>query len=285
MNKIMKSKKFILLAILSASTLAITSNDQKSEWVAAETNHLEATKTEHLSQQTTKNAPTKTNKDLNEGYETRSDFEERQRREALQQRQQHQGLSQTKKNVTFTNCFNISDYNDCNFCYQSLQMGPQGCLGQLPDSFNCLMTNYANSCHRCKPGYGLVYTPFYGHTCQPTNLDNNCQIAFGSPKFDFYTCDTCKDGYYVDSTNRGCVKAEDVQVKVENCLWGGFLVNGVRLCRRCQSGYVLNANRTACLGQERDVNDKCLIYDFVKKKCISCDVYNGFSAQLNFTCQ
>ena len=264
-----------LLAVLGILTIGITTKSDQSEWLEAETNQFTPKEHDHPNQP---------------GVESSEDSEEFNRQPAFevilgQESNPSQSSSQSTPNITFKNCFNISQFNSCQFCYNTLQRGPKGCYGAIPADFHCIMTNYASACKRCEPGYGLVYTPFKGHSCQPTKLDDNCQIAYGAPNFDFYVCSTCKAGYYVDETLTGCIKAEDTDMRVENCLWGGWVSNGRRLCRRCQSGYVLNQNRTACLAQERGVNDKCLIYDFENKVCTSCDVYNGFSAQLNRTCQ
>ena len=82
-----------------------------------------------------------------------------------------------------------------------------------------------------------------------------------------------------------CIPTAQVRKPVANCLWGGLYEEvGARsliYCGRCQAGFSLTNNGNAC---EKAKYNGCLRNTPDGSRCFSCDVYDGFSQEGDFSC-
>ena len=121
-------------------------------------------------------------------------------------------------------------------------------------------------------------------TCVPGTIEdcvNELQLA---NKKDL--CITCNNGKYsfIMGTKTGCFGLPEGSAGIKNCLWGGFYRAGKFGCDRCEPGYSLNVDfdhPDSCTLAEVE---GCLFVSGVTKKCAACDVYDGWSMQVDGSC-
>ena len=187
----------------------------------------------------------------------------------------------------------------CELCYRSKPDANGGCGPLLSSSGKCLfypsIPGYGvKGCDRCRPGYALK-TAY--ETCVTTTTIPGCVQEFFN-RFNKPSFLGCLNGYaelegFIGVTKK-CIPASQVPIAIKNCLWGGtyrsasydplrnMKIPAVASCYRCKPGYSLFASSIesykpatirGCLEMRRD-----------GKRCVTCDVYDGYSMQPDFTC-
>ena len=183
----------------------------------------------------------------------------------------------------------------CQECYRSKPNG-HGCGPLLSASDKCLFyfdfpDVGVKGCSRCRPGYALKNNQCIGGTVQ------GCVENFYDSHQGIYECSGCSNGYAElegeSSVTSKCINSFFVQGAIRNCLWGGNYRKGHydRLhnrhippfvsCFRCKPGYTLHLNPSAC---RPSTKPGCLALSEDGTRCASCDVYDGYSMQPDFTC-
>ena len=170
----------------------------------------------------------------------------------------------------------------CSACYrrQKQANGP-GCGPLLPVTDTCLIHYEAPGeklqCGLCREGYGLTLKD----TCVPSNMFN-CVSSGVYPGENDKSCFSCGRGLYPDSNYEYCLPAPEGK-GVEHCEWGTLINSQTIKCNKCSPGYILNFENTACVPIVPHYVGCLQMEGF--GRCISCNVYAGYSMQIDGTCK
>ena len=173
----------------------------------------------------------------------------------------------------------------CWTCYQRRpEQLSRGCGARLPDSDPCAFydsdTKYqVIKCDICKPGFKLVFDEInaskrkcvkgtYQHCTNEVQIAGNTDVCLG-----------CDNQMYFSVDANKCITPAAGKPRIKNCLWGGYYNAGDPRCERCKPGYTLEYLNTC----KRDTIEGCLTAS-VSGRCLSCDVYEGYSMQPDGSC-
>ena len=177
----------------------------------------------------------------------------------------------------------------CQVCYRRKPNAPQsfGCAPLVGDQDKCRFYQYLSYlkqpivCYQCEAGYAFddqtstcIKGTIPGCVSEYKHSDGS-RICYG-----------CKNGYSVLSGRSSrCIPSAQVRKPIANCLWGSLYekggANSLIYCIRCEAGFSLTYDSKAC---EKAKHSDCLRNSFDGSRCSTCDVYDGFSQQDDYTC-
>ena len=183
-------------------------------------------------------------------------------------------------------CFSsrYSDKRYCVDCYLSQPLGTSfGCGPKLSTTDPCAFYHRdlvleKNTCVQCKIGYALKST-----TSQDNPICIGGQVQGCTNERTILgetggSCLSCGDGKYSKLLNSGShyyYQCVSVPNQIENCMWGGRIINNRPYCARCAAGFTLGPNKDSCL----KVSPPGCFAQAFGGACDLCDVYNGYSKQ------
>ena len=165
----------------------------------------------------------------------------------------------------------ISGNNYCFECSEKEELCKTCDVGYYPDkiggcsySDNCEIS-YKGECIKCNENFILVGINNDLKICKSLISEDlkNCEevdIQKG-------ICDSCKEGYYLNSGDQKCIKTE-------NCTESSF-----GFCKKCNSGYYLDKQKNECLLKEEPFTHCIQTLD--GKVCDICDDNYFFDSQNN----
>ena len=177
----------------------------------------------------------------------------------------------------------------CKTCYRRLTDYPGCKQPQLPDSNPCLLYGLLadksgakrSVCTSCKQGFAIDYDGPPSKCIQ--GQIQGCALEFvlrGQ-----HHCQSCLSNQYVDilAGSRRCVSIEK---PISNCKWGGVYLRGQSArCAFCADGYaVTEGGKCKKVGPGNGGMEGCALVDSAAKRCLVCDVFDGWGMQPDGSC-
>ena len=167
----------------------------------------------------------------------------------------------------------------CTACYRRLRVPKGRCGPLLPFADYCLIHTGSpgakSRCGLCRPGYGITTRG----ACAPLDIFDCVQGEFKHQGKGF--CVACGSGNVPSEDGSSYIPAPE---RFLNCLWGGRdPASGALYCARCSPNY-LKYDTDRCARQKYP-RKGCLEIQEEGLKCLSCDVFAGYSMQKDGSCK